>query len=54
MGNQDKCILILLQITAQPFDMLFIQIVSRLVKKKDIRAGNNECCQSETGLLTTG
>ena len=37
MGNQDECILILIQIPLQPFDMLHIQIVGRLIQKQDIR-----------------
>ena len=37
MTDQDKCILIFLQIPLQPFDMLRIEIVRRLVQKQDFR-----------------
>ena len=37
MGNEDKCIFILIEIPLQPLNMLHIQIVGRLVQKKNVR-----------------
>ena len=37
MGNEDKRIFIFLQIPLQPFDMLLVQIIGRLVQKQNIR-----------------
>ena len=37
MGDQNKSIFVFLKIPLQPFNMLYVQIVGRLVKKKDIR-----------------
>ena len=37
VGDKDKCILIILQITLQPFDMFLIQIVGWLIQKQDVR-----------------
>ena len=34
---QYKCVLIVLQISLKPLNMLLIKIVSRLIKKKDVR-----------------
>ena len=37
MRDQNKRILVIQQITLQPRNMFLIQIVSRLIQKKDIR-----------------
>ena len=37
MGNQNKRVLILLEVAFQPFNMLHVQIVGRLIQKQDIR-----------------
>ena len=37
MRYQYKCVLIVLQISLKPLNMLLIKIVSRLIKKKDVR-----------------
>ena len=37
MGDQDKSVLVILKIPLQPLDMLYIQIVCRLVEEQDIR-----------------
>mgnify|MGYP006907175417 CR=1 FL=1 len=37
MGNQDKRILIFVQITSEPFDVLFIKVVSRFVQQQNVR-----------------
>ena len=52
VGDKDKCILILLQITLQPFDMFFIQIVGRLVQKQDIRFLQKQLAKQDLGSLT--
>ena len=53
MGDKDKCILIILQITLQPFDMFLIQIVGRLVQKQDIRLLQKQLAKQNLGSLTT-
>ena len=53
MGNKDKCILIILQITFQPFNMFLIQIVGRLIQKKDIRFFQKQLAKQNFGSLTT-
>ena len=45
MGDQDKSIFIILKIALQPFNMLFVQIVGRLVQKQDIRLFQKQLCQ---------
>ena len=45
MGDQDKSIFILIEIPLQPLDMLHIQIVGRLVQKKDIRFFQKQLAQ---------
>ena len=37
MGNQDKSIFVIIQITFQPFDVFLVKIVRRLVQKEDVR-----------------
>ena len=54
MGNQDKGILILIQISLQPYNMLCIQVVRRLVQKKDIRLLQQQLCQKNLRSLTAG
>ena len=47
MTDQNKCILIFLQVTFQPCNMLGIQIVCRLVKQKDLRFLKKKLRQQE-------
>ena len=54
MGYQNKSIFIALQIGFQPFNMLHIQIVGRLVQNKNIRALEQQLCKKHLGALTTG
>ena len=37
MRNQDKCIFIIQKIALQPCNVLFVQIIGRLIKKQNIR-----------------
>ena len=53
VGDKDKCILIILQITLQPFDMFLIQIVGRLIQKQDIRLLQKQLAKQNLGSLTT-
>ena len=53
MGNQDKCILIIQKITLQPCNMFFVQIVGRLVQKKDIRFFQKKFTKENFCSLTT-
>ena len=52
MGNQNKRILIIQKVPLQPCDMLLVQIVGRLVQKKDIRFFQKEFCQKNLRSLT--
>ena len=54
MGDQNKCILIIIQITLQPFNMLFVQIVGWLVQKQDIRFFQKQFSHQYFGTLSTG
>ena len=37
MGDQDKCIFIIIEIPFQPLNMFHIQIVGRLIQQQNIR-----------------
>ena len=37
MGYQNKSVVIFLKISRKPYDMLSVEIIRRLVKKKDVR-----------------
>ena len=52
VGDQDKGVLILCQIALQPADMLFIQIVRRLIKEKDIRFLQEQLSEEDAGALS--
>ena len=54
MGDQDKSIFVFLKIPFQPFNMLYVQIVGRLVKKKDIRFLKQQLSKKDLGSLTAG
>ena len=54
MGDQNKGILILLQITLQPFNMLLIQIVGRLIQKQDVWLFQKQLSQKHLGTLAAG
>ena len=47
MADQDKCVLIFIQITLQPFDMFRIQIVGRLIQQQNIGLFPTEVCPAE-------
>ena len=52
MADQNESILVFVQITLQPFDMLRIQIViGRLVQEQDIRLLQQEFSQQDLGTL---
>ena len=51
MGNQDERIFIFGEITFQPVDMLFVQIVGWLVQKQDVRLFQKEFAEQDTGAL---
>ena len=54
MGNEDEGILILLQITLQPLNVLLIQIVGRLVQKQNVRLLQKQLAQKHLGTLAAG
>ena len=54
MGDQNKSIFVFLKIPLQPFNMLYVQIVGRLVKKKDIRFLKQQLSKKDFGSLTAG
>ena len=53
VGDEDKSILIFLKITLQPGNVLFVQIVGGLVKKKDVRFLKKKLGKKNLGTLTT-
>ena len=54
MGNEDKRIFIFLQIPLQPFDMLLVQIIGRLVQKQNIRLLKQQLSKQHLGSLAAG
>ena len=52
VGDQDKGVLIVIQIPFQPGNMLSVQIVGRLVQKQDIRFFQKELGKKHLGTLT--
>ena len=53
MRNQDEGIFVIQQITFQPCDMFFIEVVCRLVQKKDIRLFQKQFAQKYFCSLAT-
>ena len=53
MRNQDKCIFIIQKITFQPGDVFFVEVVCRLVQKKDIWLFKKQLAQKYFCSLTT-
>ena len=53
MADQDKCVLIFIQITLEPFDMFRIQIVGRLIQQQNIGLFQQKFAQQNFGTLTT-
>ena len=53
MGDQDKSTFIFLKIALQPGNMLFIQIVGRLVQKKDVRLFQKQFSKKDFSTLST-
>ena len=51
MRDQDKSILIVIQVTLQPLNMFRIQIVGRLVKKQNVRFLQQKLAQKNLGAL---
>ena len=54
MGYKDKSILIILQISGKPYDMLRIQVVGGLVQKQYVRFFQKKLCKQDLGPLTSG
>ena len=54
MGNEDKCVLVFLQISLEPGDVLFVEVVGRLVKEQDLRLLKKELAQEHFGALAAG
>ena len=52
MGNEDKCVLIFLQIPLQPLDVLLVQVVGRLVQKQNIRLLQQKLSKKHLGSLS--
>ncbi len=51
VGNEDKRILILVQVAFQPFDVLLVQVVGGLVQQQDVRLFQQELAQQYLGTL---
>ena len=54
MGDQDKGVLVILKIPLQPLDMLYIQIVCRLVEEQDIRLFKKKLSEEDLRSLSAG
>ena len=54
MGDQDKSVLVILKIPLQPLDMLYIQIVCRLVEEQDIRLLKKKFSEEDLRSLSAG
>ena len=54
MGNQDKRVLIFREITLEPFNMFFVQIIGRLVQQKNIRFFQQQLRQQNFCPLAAG
>ena len=54
MGDQDKGVLIVLKVPLQPLDMLYIQIVCRLVEEQDIRLFKKKLSEEDLRSLSAG
>ncbi|MNC50321.1 hypothetical protein D3C75_995540 [compost metagenome] len=52
MGNQQKCIRVLLQVISQPVNVLNIQVVGRLIKQQYIRLLQQQLGQQNLGPLS--
>ena len=52
MGNDNKGILIVLQVARKPLNMFRIQIIGRFVKKQDVRMLKEELCKKHLRALT--
>ena len=51
VGNEDKRILILVQVAFQPLDVLLIQVVGGLVQQQNVRLFQQELAQQHLGTL---
>ena len=54
MGDQDKGVLIVLKVPFQPLDMLYIQVVCRLVEEQDIRLFKKKLSEEDLRSLSAG
>ena len=54
MGDQDKSVLVILKIPLQPLDMLYIQVVCRLVEEQDIRLLKKKFSEEDLRSLSAG
>ena len=52
VGDQDEGVFVIQKITFQPGNVLLVQIVGRLVQKKDIRFLQKQLCQEDLGTLS--
>ena len=53
MRYQYKCVLIILKISLKPLDMLLIKIVSRLIKKENVRLLKKQLSKQYLSSLST-
>ena len=54
MGDDEYCTRVVEQVSFQPGNTLHIQMVGRLIQKKNVRAGKKKFTQSHTGFLASG
>ena len=53
MRNEDEGVFVFDQIAFQPFDVIFVQIVGRLIQKKNIGISINQLAETDLCLFST-
>ena len=53
MGDQNKGIFIILEIAFQPFNVLLIQIVGRLIENQEVRFRKHQLCKGHASTFAT-
>ena len=54
MRNKDEGVFVFNQIAFQPFDMIIVQMVGRLIQKKNIRVFQEQLAERDPRFLSAG
>ena len=54
VGDQNECVFVIIQVTFQPFDVVFIQIVGRFVQQQNVGFFQQEFSKQDLGALSAG